>query len=155
VNKVQKIARLVMLLVLVAFAASIAGCGGGQAVQRIAGLTPENVVRTFFDAAKNNRMNEASLYVSETSKTDPQTVLKFVTGQTDAQQLKDANLLLVKQVAMQGDYAVTAVTLEKAGSFQVKAIGLERVAGEWYIVDFDQILNNAKYDILRNLLSKI
>lgn len=151
----RKMPKLLMLVSFVIFAMAIAGCGGGPGAQRIAGLSPENVVRTFFDAAKNNNLNEAALYVSQTSKNDPQTVLKYVTGQTDVQQLKDANLLVVKQVAAQGDYAVVAATLEKSGSYQVKAIGLERVAGEWYIVDFNQILNNAKYDILRTLLSKI
>ncbi|MCE5286525.1 MAG: hypothetical protein LLG02_11860 [Pelosinus sp.] len=151
----KKMARLVMMVSLFAFVVTLAGCsGGGQTVQRIAGLSPEDVVKTFVDAAKNNRLSEAALYVAATSKSNPQTVLKYVTGQTDVQQLKDANLLLVKQVVVQGDYAVVAVGL-KADSYQVKAVGLEKVAGEWYIVDFDQILNNAKYNILRGLLSNI
>lgn len=151
----RKMVKLLMMVSFVVLAIAIAGCGGGQGAHRIAGLTPDNVVKTFFDAAKNNNLNEAALYVSQTSKNDPQTVLKYVTGQSDVQQLKNANLILAKQVAVQGDYAVVAATLEKSGSYQIKAIGLERVAGEWYIVDFNQILNNAKYDILRTLLSKI
>lgn len=152
---VKKIARLFTMVSLLAFVFTAAGCGGGQTAQRISGLTPDNVVKTFFDAAKSNHIGEAALYVSDVSKSNPQTVLKYVTGQTDVQQLKDTNLILAKQVVAQGDYAVVAATLEKSGSFQLKAIGLERVAGEWYIVDFDQILNNAKYSILRNLLSNI
>jgi len=137
----------------------IAGCGGGSGsgIQRIAGLTIEGTVKTFFDAAKNGRMNEAALYVSAASKSDPQTVLKFMTGQTGVEQIKNSNIFSINQVAQQGNYAAVVVTLQEQNSFKltIKPIGLEKINGEWYIVDSDQILTDAKYKVLQQLLGNI
>ena len=67
----------------------IAGCSGSDSgLQRVAGLTTDGVVKTFINAAQNGRMNEAALYVSSASKADPQTVLKFMTGQTGMVKLR-------------------------------------------------------------------
>lgn len=148
---------LAMSLLMVALL--IAGCGGGSGpgVQRIAGLTTEATVKTFFDAAKNGRMNEAALYVSSASKSDPQTVLKFMTGQTGVEQIKNSNIFSIKQVAQQGNYAAVIVTMQEQNTFKmtIKPVGLEKINGEWYIVDFDQIYTDAKYKVLQQLLANI
>jgi len=138
----------------------VSGCGGsdsGTGVQRIAGLNTEDTVKTFFDAAKNNRMNEAGLYVSAASKTNAQTVLKFMTGQSGMDQIKNSNILSIKQLTQQGNYAVVVATIQEANSFKmtIKPIGLEKVNGEWYIIDFDQVYADAKYKVLQQLLSNI
>lgn len=147
---------LAMSLLLVVLL--IAGCGSsGAGLQRIAGLTTEGTVRTFFDAAKNNRMNEASLYVSAASKNNISTVMKFMTGQTGVEELKNSNILSIKQIAQQGDYAAVVVTTQEQNTFKmtIKPVGLEKVNGEWYIIDFDQIYANAKYKVLQQLLTNI
>ncbi len=150
--------RLSLLAIgLMAILVVAAGCGGGSGAQRIAGLSAEGVVKTFFDSAKAGNMNEAGLYVSPTSKSNSQTVLKFITGQ-DMEQIKNANLLSVKQVAQNGNYAVVLATLQdKQGSMSltVKPVGLEKISGEWYIVDADQIYNDAKYNLLLQLMQHI
>lgn len=136
----------------------IAGCGSsGSGLQRIAGLTPEGTVRTFFDAAKNNRMDEAGLYVSAASKNNIQTVLKFMTGQTGIEEIKKSNILSIKQIAQQGDYAAVLVTIQEQNTFKmtIKPVGLEKVNGEWYVIDFDQIYTNAKYKVLQQLLANL
>lgn len=143
-----------MLLVLVV----VAGCGGGSGAQRIMGLSADSVVKTFFDAAKSGNMNEASLYVSADSRNNSQTVLKFMTGQSGLDQIKNANLLSVKKVAEKGDYAVVLTTMQdQQGSLKVtiKPIGLAKTNGEWYIVDADQIYSDIKYKALQQLLANI
>lgn len=150
-NKIILVAVLMLALLVTA------GCGGGSGLKRQANLSPEGVIRTFFDAAKNNRMSEAALYVSPTSVGDMQTVLKYVTGQTKAS-VKKSNLLSVKIVAQQGDYAAALATLQtdqNSLSVAFKPVGLEKIDGEWYIVDSDQIFHQAKYRILAQLLSGI
>jgi ABC-type glycerol-3-phosphate transport system substrate-binding protein len=143
----------VSMLVLVIL---VAGCGGSGG-KRVPGLSATETVTTFFDAAKNNRMSEASLYVSSASKNDPKTVLKFMTGQSGIQEIKNANIASIKQVAQQGNYTAVIVTIQEQNSFKmsVKPVGLEKINGEWYIVDFDQIYNDAKYKVLLQLLSNI
>ncbi|HML31654.1 MULTISPECIES: DUF4878 domain-containing protein [Sporomusa] len=150
-NKVILVAML-MLALLVA-----AGCGGGSGVQRQSGLSPEAVIQNFFDAAKDNQMKEAALYVSPTSASDTKTVLKYVTGESSST-IKNSNLLSVKKVAQQGDYAAAVVTLQaeqNSMNVSVKPVGLEKIDGEWYIVDYDQALREAKYKVLAQLLSRI
>ncbi|MCM0760030.1 DUF4878 domain-containing protein [Sporomusa sphaeroides DSM 2875] len=150
-NKIILVAML-MLALLVA-----AGCGGGSGVQRQSGLSPEAVIQNFFDAAKDNQMKEAALYVSPTSASDTKTVLKYVTGESSST-IKNSNLLSVKKVAQQGDYAAAVVTLQaeqNSMNVSVKPVGLEKIDGEWYIVDYDQALREAKYKVLAQLLSRI
>lgn len=150
-NKFILVAVLMMIMVVTA------GCGGGSEVKRPSGLSPEQVVHSFYDAAKGNRMNEAALYVSPTSVGDTQTVLKYVTGQSSST-IKDSNLLSVKLVAQQGNYAATVATLQSAQnslSITIKPVGLEKINGEWYIVDYDQVFRDAKYQVLAQLLKGI
>ncbi|WP_425057590.1 hypothetical protein SCACP_21080 [Sporomusa carbonis] len=147
-NKFILVAVLIMILVIVA------GCGGGSSVKRPSGLSPEEVVHNFFDSAKNSRMNEAALYVSPTSMSDTQTVLKFVTGQSSST-IKSSNLLSVKKVAQQGNYAAVIATLQQEQNslnITIKPVGLEKINGEWYIVDSDQVFRDAKYQVLAQLL---
>ena len=153
-NSMKKLLAVSLLMV----ALVIAGCGGsGPGVQRIAGLTTEGTVKTFFDAAKSGRMNEAALYVSSASKSNPQTVLKFMTGQTGVEQIKNSNIFSIKQVTQQGNYAAVIVTMQEQNTFKmtIKPVGLEKINGEWYIVDFDQIYADAKYKVLQQLLANI
>ncbi len=135
----------------------VAGCGGSSDAKRIPGLSATETVTTFFDAAKNNRMSEAGLYVSAASKSDSRTVLKFMTGQSGIEQIKNANILSIQQVAQQGNYSATVVTIQEQNSLKmsIKPVGLEKINGEWYIVDFDQIYSDAKYKVLLQLMSNI
>lgn len=153
----NKFILVVMLMLILVVTAGCGGGSGGSEVKRQAGLSPEQVVHSFFDAAKGNRMNEAALYVSPTSAGDTQTVLKFVTGQTSAT-IKSANLLSVKIVAQQGNYAAAVATLQQEQNslnVSIKPVGLEKVNGEWYIVDYDQAFREAKYQVLAQLLKGI
>lgn len=153
-KKSLKILAVVSMLLLVALAA---GCGGGSGAKRINGLEPDGVVKTFFDAAKNNKIKDAGAYISPASSGDAKTVVNFLTGDSGLSQLKKSNLMSVKQAAREGNYAVVVATLQEQDSFKftVKPVGLEKIKGEWYIVDFDQIYNNAKYQVLENLLDNI
>lgn len=152
-NRMKSMAAISLLLLVLI----VGGCGGGAGLQRIAGLSPEGVVKTFFNAARDGKLNEAGLYVSAASKSDAQTVMKFITGQSGLEQFKNSNLLSVKQVAQQGDYTVMVTTLQDQDSFKmtVKPVALEKVAGEWYIVDTNQIYQDAKYKILQQLMANL
>lgn len=152
-NKLLLVAMLLLALVITA------GCGGssgGSEFKRASGLSPEQVVHNFFDAAKGNRMNEAATYVSTASTNDTQTVLKFVTGQSSAT-IQNSNLLSVKKVAEQGNYAAVVVTMQQQNSINltIKPVGLEKINNEWYIVDYDQVFRDAKYQVLAQLLKTI
>ncbi|VBB08353.1 Hypothetical protein LUCI_3625 [Lucifera butyrica] len=132
-----------------------AGCGGGGG-QRIMGLSPSDTVKTFFDAAKNNQMSAAALYVSPSSA-NAQAALNYMSGQNNLSNLQNYNLLSLNKVAEQGNFSVVVATLQEQNStkFTVKPVGLEKINGEWYIVDNNQIYSAAKYSILAQLLSKI
>lgn len=148
--------KLVLAAVLVITLLVTAGCGGSDATRQ-PGLSAEQVIHSFFDAAKGNRMNEAALYVSPTSASDTKTVLKFVTGQSSTT-IKSSNLLSVKLVAQQGNYAAAVATLQQEQNslnLIIKPVGLEKIDGEWYIVDYDQALREAKYKVLAQLLTRI
>lgn len=149
--------RILLAASLLLIIALVAGCGGGSGLQRVPGLSPTETVTTFFDAAKNNRMEEASLYVSAASKSDPNTVVKFMTGQSELTQIKNSNIMSIKQVAQQGNYAALLVTTQEQNTFKInmKPVGLEKVNGEWYIIDFDQIYRDAKYKVLQQLLANL
>lgn len=150
--------KLLTLLIILLITVGIAGCGGSQAsIQRISGLAPTDVIKTFINAAQRNNLTEAGLYVSPASKNDPQTVLKYLAGQSDLTLIKNANLIAVKQVAQQGDYAAVLTTLQEQNTLKIiiRPVGLEKINGEWYIVDFNQIYTDAKYKVLQNLLQSI
>lgn len=102
-------------------------------------------------------MSEAGLYVSNASKNDPKTVLKFMKGQSGIQEIKNTNIVSIKQVAQESNYAAVVVTIQEQNTVKmsVKPVGLEKINGEWYIVDFDQIYNGAKYKVLQQLLANI
>lgn len=135
----------VVLLIVSMFV--IAGCGGGSnAAPRIMGLTPDGVVKTVFDDVKADRMNDAKEYLAPNTTGD----------KTVIQEMKNSNLLLVKTVAQQGNYAVVVATLQQQNSgLSVKPVGLEKINGEWCILDANNIYNNVKYSILQRLLANI
>jgi hypothetical protein len=149
--------RIVLAASMLVLVVLIAGCGDSSDVQRKPGLDATETVSTFFDAAKNNRMSEAALYVSAASKSDSRTVLKFMTGQSGIEQIKNANIVSIKQVAQQGNYAAIVATIQEQNTLKmsIKPVGLEKIKGEWYIVDFDQIYNDAKYKVLQQLLANM
>lgn len=149
--------RVLLAISMLVLVIVVAGCGGSSGVKRVPGLSTTETVTTFFDAAKNNRMSEAALYVSTATKNDPKTVLKFMTGQSGIEEIKNANIVSIKQVAQQGDYAALVVTIQEQNTIKmsIKPVGLEKVNGEWYIVDFDQIYTSAKYKVLQQLLANI
>ncbi|EAX47657.1 hypothetical protein TcarDRAFT_1079 [Thermosinus carboxydivorans Nor1] len=155
-KQLLKATSLMAILVMVAL---LAGCGGGgSAAKRLTGLAPDAVVQAFFDAAKNNRLNEAALYVTPDSRRDTRALIDFLSGQNGLAELKQANLVKVTKVAEQGNYAVVLATLQtEPNSFKlsVKPVGLEKIDGEWYIVDFNNIYENAKYQVLAQLLKNI
>ncbi len=156
-NMLKRAINSLLAFTLLSLVVLAAGCGDSSNLQRITGLGPDAVVRTFFNAAKTDKMNEAGLYVSPTSKGDTQTVLKFMTGQSGLDQIKNSNLISVQQVASKGDFAVVLATLQMQNTLNlsVKPVGLEKVNGEWYIIDTNQALTDAKYQILQQLLSSI
>lgn len=152
--------KLTAVLALLIVVLAAAGCGGGGqgGAKRLTGLAPDEVVQTFFNAAKSGNLNDAGLYVSPSSANDPQTVIKYLTGNSGLNELKNANLLSLRKAAEQGNYAVVVATLQTAQNttnIVIRPVGLEKVNGEWYIVDFDQIYQGAKYQILQQLLAKI
>ncbi len=138
------ITAVVMLFVSI-FA--LAGCGGSTGNPRITGLAPDQVVKTVFNEVQANQMNDAKEYLAPNTSGDNASI----------QTMKNSNLLSVKTVASQGDYAVVLATMQQQNttSFTVKPVGLEKINGEWYIVDVNNIYNNAKYALLEKLLSNL
>jgi hypothetical protein len=155
-NNIRKLTAVFTLLIVVLLAA---GCGGGGgSAPRITGLSADGVVKTFFDEAKSGRLNDAAQYVSPSTTNDPRVVIKYLTGKSGLDELKNANLLSLRKAAEQGDYAVVVATLQpeqNSLNVIVRPVGLEKLNGEWYIVDFDKIYQDAKYKLLQQLLSKI
>jgi predicted small lipoprotein YifL len=153
---VKKVMGLFLILVL--FALVIAGCGKGPDLHRIPGLTPDKVVATFHDLAKNQKYAEAALYVSPTSLASIKGVSSFLKNDLGLSDALNSNLLSVKVIGSSGDFAAVLATFQdgvNSTKFTMKAIGLEKINGEWYIVDNNTIYQNAKYKILQNLLSGI
>ncbi|SEP17133.1 hypothetical protein [Propionispora vibrioides] len=151
-------ARALAVCALVLFMFALAGCGGGSSnLKRESGLSATGVVDTFYSLAKANKIDEAGLYVSSSSKSSAQAVKQFISDNGDLSQIKKSNLLSIKQAAAQGNYAVVVATLQEQGTLRitVKPVGLEKVNGEWYIVDFNQIYQNAKYQVLQQLLENV
>lgn len=149
--------KLLFAFCLVLLTLLAAGCSGGGA-QRTPGLSADATVKAFFDATKAGKMNEAGLYVSPSSTSDPAVVAKYLTGQSGLEQIKNATLLSVKKVTEQGDFSVVLASLQSqdnALGFTIKPVGLEKIDGEWYIVDFDNIVKDAKYKLLLQLVSNV
>ena len=148
-----------IMVAMVIMTALLAGCGGGggATVQRVAGLGPDGVVKAFVAAAKADKLDEAGLYVSPTTKSDPRAIAGFLSGTNGLGDLKTANVAAVKVVGQSGDYAAVVLTLQQENTFKitVKPVGLERIKGEWYIVDVNQVYQNSKYSVLAELLKKI
>ncbi len=148
-----------LFLVLATVMALIAGCGGGgTSVHRITGLTPEKVVATFHDRAKDQNFAEAALYVSPTSLTAIKGVGNFLRNDFGLSDVVGSNLLSVKKIGENGDYAVVMATLQdglNSAKISVKTIGLEKINGEWYIVDNDTVFRDAKYKLLQDLISSV
>lgn len=149
--------KIFMALTLLMLTIIIGGCGS-SGVQRVAGLSTDGVVRTFVDLAKQNKLNEAALYVSPSSTADSTAVLNFMTGQDGLAAIKNATILSLNQVAQQGNYAVMLATLQQEPNSMkliVKPVALEKIDNEWYIVDINKVYTDAKYSVLAQLLSKI
>lgn len=149
--------RILVVVSMLLITALLGGCGSSGA-HRVAGLSTDGVVRTFINAAQNNKMDEAALYVSPSSVTDSKAVLNFMTGQDGLAAIKNANILSLKQVAQQGDYAVVVATLQQApntAKVLIKPVALEKINNEWYIVDVNKVYADAKYKVLAQLLSNI
>lgn len=143
-SKLKLNITMVVLLIVSLFA--ITGCGGGSATPRIMGLAPDGVVKTVFDNVKANRMNDAKEYLAPNTLGD----------KTVIEEMKNSNLLFVKTVAQKGDYAVVVATLQQQNSdLSVKPVGLEKINGEWYVLDVNNIYNNVKYSVLQRLLANI
>jgi len=150
----KKKTTMVAVAAMITLLFVIAGCGGSG--KRITGLSPEGVVKTFVNAATAGKMNEAGLYVSPSTASDPKAIAEFISG-NDLKELKKSNIAAVKVVAQSGNFAAVVVTLQQENTFNitVKPVGLERIDDEWYIVAFDQIYQNAKYGVLAQLLRSI
>lgn len=153
--------RIVCLfLVLAALAGLIAGCGGGggTSVHRITGLTPEKVVATFHNSAKSQKYTEAALYVAPTSLASVKGVTNFLKNDLGLSDVLSSNLLSAKLVGEKGDFAVVLATLQdgvNSTKISVKAVGMEKINGEWYIVDSNTIFRDAKYKLLQDLISNV
>ncbi len=156
-NKMRRLTAVFTLLLVVLLAAGCGGGGSDSSVKRIAGLSADGVVKTFFDTAKAGKLDEAGLYVSPSTANDPRVVIKYLTGKDGLDVIKNANLLSLRKAAEQGNYAVVVATLQQqnTATILIRPVGLEKINGEWYIVDFDKIYQDAKYQILQQLLSKI
>lgn len=156
-NRMLKVTAVLALLIVVLLAAGCGGGGGQGGAKRLTGLAADEVVQTFFNAAKSGNLNEAGLYVSPSTANDPRIVIKYLTG-SGLSEIKNANLLSLRKAAEQGNYAVVIATLQTAQNTTniiIRPVGLEKVNGEWYIVDLDKIYQDAKYQVLQQLLSKI
>lgn len=152
-----KIIKIVMTLSLLMLTIIIGGCGSSGA-QRVAGLSSTDVVRTFIELSKQNKLSEAALYVSPSSTADSAAVLNFMTGQDGLAAIKNAAVLSLKQIAQQGNYAVVLATLQQEPNtvrLLIKPVALEKIDNEWYIVDINKVYTDAKYSVLAQLLSKI
>lgn len=142
------------VLCLLLFAAAAAGCATGE---RQTGLSPAGVVETFYQNAKEGRTGQAALYIAPGTELETGDVARQVSGLAELRELRSTNLVDVRQVASQGDFAVVLATVQTKNSLRtsVKAVGLERTDGEWYIVDSDRMIANARYRILADLIRRI
>jgi len=154
---VRKIVGLCLGLILLA--GIMAGCGGnGTTLHRVKGLAPEKVVSTFYERAKSQELEEAALYIAPTSLTAISGVGGFLKNDLGLSDVLSSNLLMAKPIAEQGGFAVVLATLQdglNSTRITVKAVGLEKIDGEWYIVDTNTAYRDAKYKALVSLLENI
>ena len=143
----------VTMLVLVILAA---GCGGGGG-KRITGLTPTGVVQTFYNEAQDGHTGTASLYLAPDDGGSTAAVVKSLTSKLSLKDLKNTNLLAVKEAARQDNFAVVVATLQVQNSANVvvQPVGLEKIDGEWYIVNPEKVAQDAQYQVLAQLLTKL
>ena len=146
--------RRMIILCLILFAVAAAGCGAGE---RRAGLSPEGVVEAFYQSAKEGRIGQAALYIAPGTELETVDVARQISGLAQLRELRSTNLVDIRQVASQGDFAVVLATIQTQNSLRtsVKAVGLEWTDGEWYIVDSGRMLANARYRILADLFRRI
>jgi len=135
-----------VLMVLVSIFA-LAGCGDSAGAPRITGLSPDGVVTTVFNEVQANHINNAKEYLAPNTSGDKASV----------QAMKNSNLISARTVANQDGYAVVIATLQQKdnSNFSIKPVGLEKINGEWCILDVSNIYNNAKYALLQQLLRNL
>jgi hypothetical protein len=82
----------------------------------------------------------------------------FLTKDLGLTDVVGSNLLSVKLLGKSGDFAVVTATLQdglNSTKISVKTIGLEKIDGEWYIVDSNTIFQDAKYRLLQDLINDV
>jgi len=139
--------RLTTIVMVLVSMFLLAGCDGGAGAPRITGLAPEAVVKTVFNEVQADHMNDAKEYLA------PNT-----TGDNDSlRTMRDSNLINAKTVANQGGFAVVMATVmqQNTNNISVKPVGLEKINGEWCILDVNNIYNNTKYAVLAKLLGNL
>ena len=153
---VKKRFSVFFLFSILAITLLISGCSG--TAERVYGLEPEAVVKTSFADAKANKLAHAAAYVAPSALADANAseVTKLLTGFA-VDDLKTVNLLSVKEVSVQGDFAAVMATFHQENTLKVsvKTIGLERIENEWYIVPVNRIVTNAKYHLLAELIGEL
>lgn len=134
----------------------VAGCGGGGG-KRIMGLSPTGVVQTFYSEARDGHTGTAALYLAPDDGGSTAAVVQSLTSKLSLKDLKNTNLLTVKEAAQQGNFAVVVATLQvqNSANVAVQPVGLEKIDGEWYIVNPDKIYKDVKYQVLAQLLTKM
>lgn len=143
---------MLFLAFILGFSLLIGGCAG--TAERERGLEPEAVVKTVFNAAKAKKLTQAAAYVAPSALVDDvSSVTKMLTG-FGVEDIRTANLLSVKKVSTQGDFAVVVATIHQENTLKisVKTIGLEKIEDEWYIIPVDRIVQDTKYRLLADLL---
>lgn len=131
----------------------LSGCSG--TAERKYGLRPEEVVKVAFESARDKKFNQAAAYIAPNALKDKDAnqLAQLLTG-LSAKDLSSSNLLSVKPVSQQGRFAAVIATFHQENTLKVsmKAVGLEEIEGEWYIVPNDRIVTNAKYRLLAELM---
>lgn len=139
-----RITTVVMVLVSMFV---LAGCDGSTGAPRITGLAPEAVVRTVFSEVQADHMSDAKEYLAPDTTGD----------NSSLQTMRNSNLINAKTVANQGGFAVVMATTmqQNTSNISVKPVGLEKINGEWCILDVNNIFNNTKYAVLQRLLGNM
>lgn len=141
-----KLSITTVVMVLVSMFA-LAGCGDSPGAPRITGLSPDGVVRTVFNEVQANQMSDAKEYLAPGTTGD----------NASLKTMRNSNLINAKTVANQSGFAVVVATVmqQNTNNISVKPVGLEKINGEWCILDINNIYNNTKYTVLQRLLGGI